>query len=175
MSASRGLIVGIGSDYGDDQFGLAVAEWLSARWRRRGEDGSPQIVSLRTPADLLSLLTTSQGAWNCLHLIDACLGAGQAGSLIHQRWPCPAAIFPRVESPNSHNLGLWESLETADRLGALPPSVTLWGVEMSPGRDGQEYFRAPLSAPVQQAIAPLGQLLERELSGQACCEEHFHA
>ena len=42
MSACRGLIVGIGSDYGDDQFGLAVVQWLSARWRRRG--GMPALV-----------------------------------------------------------------------------------------------------------------------------------
>lgn len=175
MSARRGLIVGIGSDYGDDQFGLAVVQWLSARWRRTGEDSDHQIVSLRSPADLLALLTTSHGAWNRMHLIDACLGAGLPGALIHQRWPCPFAMFPRTDSPNTHNLGLWESLATADRLGALPQWVTLWGVEMSPGRYGQECFLAPLSAPVQQAIAPLGQLLERELFGLAPCEEHSHA
>jgi hydrogenase maturation protease len=146
-NASAIQIVGIGSPHGDDQIGWLVADNLA---RRIASFGSRSITSRRgrSPAQILDWLEGAQR----LVVIDACVGLGTPGQVIHFRWP--AITFDRLRGGGSHDFSLWQTLTIAAQLQALPPVIDVWCVEGRQFESGQ-----PLSASMSLAIAPAADVI----------------
>jgi hydrogenase maturation protease len=125
----RTLIVGIGSDFGDDRLGLLVAERLML------ELPTSEIRQLRSPLDLLDCLDDFESSpaalspLERLHVIDACRGAGEPGTLFRLDWPVDE--LASIHFSGTHDFGLWDVLQLAECLQQLPKSVTIWGAEAS--------------------------------------------
>jgi len=113
------LIVGIGSDHGDDQAGWLVVDALAPHVAPRST-----ARKAKAPLDLLDWLEGVR--W--LAICDACRGAGPVGCW--HRWNWPADDLPFHHPAGSHSYGLLESLGLADRLGILPELVWIWGIEI---------------------------------------------
>jgi hydrogenase maturation protease len=133
-------IVGIGSPHGDDQVGWLVADNLT---RRIASFGNRYITSrrVRSPAQILDWLDGIRR----LVVVDACVGLGTPGQVIHSRWPTIA--FDRLRGGGSHDFSLWQTLVVAAELKTLPPVIDVWCVEGLRFESGQ-----PLSAGVSLAI-----------------------
>lgn len=118
MTRPRTLIVGLGSDFGDDRVGWIVARRLSTQ--------QPEIATrvIGSPAELLDQLSDVDQ----LHIVDACQGAGPPGTILPCRWP--SRELSDVAFQGSHNLGLIAALAIAAQLGLLPARVTIWGIEI---------------------------------------------
>jgi hydrogenase maturation protease len=116
VNGTRTLFVGLGSPHGDDQVGWRVAEEL----RHRQPDRAVRVA--RTPAELLDWLEGLDG----LELCDAVRGA-TPGRLHVWDWPTPQ--LGRLRSAGSHAFGVTAVLELAQRLGRLPATVRIWGIE----------------------------------------------
>lgn len=112
------LVVGIGSDHADDQFG-----WLVARTLMDGNPQAYEVRMARTPCELLGWLDDREQ----LILCDACIGAGHPGTI--QRWVWPANEFQQVGWSGTHDIALPGVLSLADRFGWLPRVVVIWGME----------------------------------------------
>jgi hydrogenase maturation protease len=151
MSQSGTLIVGLGSPFGDDQAGLVVAQHL------RAACPGLEIRAARSPSELLGQF---EGA-NCLHIIDACRGAGGAGTIA--RWEWPDAALAHLDFTGTHDLSLAAALQLAAACGGLPPRVVIWGIEAEAPcqADG---FMALLSPAVAAAVEALVDRLLEELS-----------
>jgi len=134
----RTLIVGIGSDFGDDQLGVIVAKRLVLRLP------SCKVIWLKSPLDLCNNLTNIER----LCLIDACHGAGPPGTIVRHDWPSPALIGVRFSG--THDLDLVAALQIAERIQGLPPVVTLWCIEASVESD---YVSQALSKPLSLSVA----------------------
>jgi hydrogenase maturation protease len=151
--SDRTLIAGLGSDFGDDQAGLLVA-------RRLARDSSGvDVRCLRSPANLLDVL---EGV-DCLHIVDACRGAGGVGSIVCCRWPAP--MLSTLSFAGTHDLDLSSALWLADELLLLPDRVTIWGIEAGVC-DGGLLITDAISSEVAAAIDQLVARLRSE-----CCLE----
>ena len=140
----RTLIVGIGSDFGDDQLGVIIAKRLVSRLL------SCKVIWLKSPLDLCDHLTNIER----LYLVDACRGAGPPGTIVRHDWPSPALIGVRFSG--THDLDLVAALQIAERMQGLPPVVTLWCIEATV--ESEYVSRAlstPLSLPVASAVEKL--------------------
>lgn len=113
----RTLIVGLGSDFGDDRLGWIAAERLAEQLP------TCRVCRVRAPLDLLDHLDGVER----LHVIDACRGAGPAGTIVRRDWP--ADDIATVRFVGTHDFGLVAALQLAERLQRLPPRVTIWCVE----------------------------------------------
>lgn len=132
------LIVGLGSDHGDDQAGWRAAERLARI------PGAPVVRLARSPCDLLDWLDGVERLVVC----DACQPNGVPGAV--HRWDWPTDELSRLHSASSHDLGLAQVLSLASCLGRLPPRVVVWGIEIEHcGR------HAPLSPSVQKNLPGL--------------------
>ena len=141
------LFVGLGSSHGDDRAGWLVADALESRL---GEQ-----VQVRRAAAPLDVLHWLEGVEQ-LALCDACRGIGTPGSW--RRWQAPLAELPTGRTRHSHDLGLAAALELAGRLGTLPHSISIWGIEIHETEPGQ----APSTA-VERAIAAVADDVVRHL------------
>ena len=118
MSASRCLI-GVGRPHGDDQLGWLIADRLS------NQDGHRfKVEKVVTPLEILDRLENVD--W--LGICDACHGTGKSGTWKRWTWPDVAIIQQRFAG--SHDFGLTAVLNLAARLGRLPRTVMIWGVEV---------------------------------------------
>jgi hydrogenase maturation protease len=151
--SERALIVGIGSDFGDDQAGLIAAQQLEQ------ELGIVAVRQLRSPAGLLDLVDGCDE----LHIIDACHGAGEPGSIVRMHWPSPALTAHRFSG--THDLDLVGALRLADELRLLPPRVTIWAIDA--GASAGEPLDGSLSAEVSVAIDQLVIQLVAEVEVEA--------
>ena len=116
------LFVGIGSPHGDDRIGWRIADLLGTRM--------PPDISIRkaaTPSDLLDWL---EGI-DRLIICDACLSrGGTPQDEVHlHRWEWPTLEIAALRSAGTHAFGLPQVLQLAERLGTLPPDVTVLGLE----------------------------------------------
>jgi len=143
------LIVGIGSDLGDDRAGRLVAERLATALPNR------PVRSLRHPAALLDLLEGVER----LHVVDACRGLGDSGTIRRSDWP--AAELATVHFGGTHDLDLVSVLRLAERLQLLPRHTTIWCIE---ARDiaEQEGFSEP-SIEVMAAVERVVQSIACEI------------
>jgi hydrogenase maturation protease len=141
MTASRTLIVGIGSPHGDDQIGWYLASLLQKRLPER-----VQIRQAATPSQLLNWLAGVERLFVC----DAyCAETGDRPTVTHRRWHWPAPEIGSIRSSSSHAVGLPQVLELAGRLGTLPGDVVIDGVT------GIQYRALAALSPEVRAILPV--------------------
>lgn len=150
--ASRGpVVIGIGNpDRGDDAAGRAVAGWLHGKLPAEVEilehDGEP--------ASLLASLASATTAY----LVDACMSGADIGTV--QRYDIGAAPLPHdAFCVSTHGLGLAEAVELARALGQLPSRCVVYAIEGGSFTSG-----APLTQPVAEAIANVGERIRDEIS-----------
>lgn len=151
------LIIGIGSDYGDDRAGIDIAEVLSERL--------PTCVtlSLRSPLAMLDHLGNSKQ----LHIVDACSGAGPPGKITRYVWPIREGIETRFTG--THDFGLIATMQLAEEMGLLPPKVTIWSIEIA-NQDYLEGFSQPLSAEVAKGAKLLVDQVVNEILAASTLE-----
>lgn len=147
--ATRTLVIGIGSEHGDDRAGWTVVERLVESGVRGAE-----IKAAAAPADVIGWLDGVER----LHVCDACHTAGPKGEVHRWKWPdlSETAILGRT---STHGLSLPEVLSLCDRLGLLPASVTIWGVEIGDVRAG-----CACDAAVERAADLVAQRIAQEVA-----------
>lgn len=153
-------LIGLGSPHGDDQIGWQIADSL------RPELPSDVVVrKAQSPMEILNWIDDLQ--W--LGICDACSGLMSPGHWKCWTWPDPE--LSGIPFSGTHDFGLSSVLELADRLGRLPATVQIWGIEIADCRVGLE-----ISVPVQQSIpgvmASIGQQLAMPQRGSGLWKEH---
>lgn len=151
--ARRRVVIGIGNPQrGDDDAGRAVARWLRGTL-------PPDVEILEQEGEPASLLAVLEGA-TAAYLVDACASDAPAGTI--RRFDAGAAALPQgAVGLSTHALGLAEALELARALGQLPARCLVYAIEAGDVTPG-----APLSAPVAEAIAEVGERLRAEIAEQ---------
>ncbi len=144
MIPTRTLIIGLGSAHGDDTAGWRVVELL----RSVLIDG----VELHCVAHPIDILEQLQGISD-LHVCDACRGGQPRGHL--HRWQWPEFVERTTHArDSSHAMSLDEALRLAERLGLLPPRVTIWGIDVGdPSSAGADPL--PLDQIIQKMLPEL--------------------
>ena len=145
------LVVGVGSDHGDDQIGWTVARSLLQRLRQDCE-----IRLARSPSDLLGWLEGRER----LVLCDACRGKGPPGTVY--RWPWPCSGFSEVGWSGTHDLALTAVLALAEQFGWLPRTVVIWGIDVTPSESSADHSRL-----CAQAVARVADGIEADLNGNS--------
>jgi hydrogenase maturation protease len=125
--ARRRLIVALGSPHGDDAVAWHVARALPARGIPAGE-----LREAASPARVLDWLADLDE----LHVVDACRADGPVGRLHCWSWPVSPPDLSRARW-TSHGLSPLDALRLAATLGALPPHVTIWGIEIDSPLPGE--------------------------------------
>jgi hydrogenase maturation protease len=122
------------------------------------------------PTDLLDWLDGVEH----LHLCDGCQTGAPPGTLHRWEWPitendhssdihgaCPIGGLGALRSSGSHDWGIGQTLQLAERLGRLPSRVTLWCVE------GRHFGpQDSLSAEVEAALSAIVGEIFAELSSR---------
>jgi hydrogenase maturation protease len=144
---SNVTVAGFGSPHGDDQAGWQVVTLLQRR-----PELSAQIVKITESTQLIDKLTGCRK----LILVDGCRGGPQIGAITRLEWPDPR--IRQYHNHSTHGIGLCNALQLAERLGRMPPSVEIFGVEIGRYRPLDE-----ISAEVVQAVAELAEIISAEL------------
>ena len=140
------IVIGLGSDHGDDQAGWLVVDDLH---RRRFPNEN--LVRLNHPAGLLDALNwDSEVKGQKVILCDACIGKGQPGAVHRLKWTKEGLtpMLPEADEPiadqelvrttchpvynrhsASHDVSIFELIELGVNLGWSPYSVEIWTVE----------------------------------------------
>jgi len=148
-------IIGLGNLLrGDDAVGLLAARRLRERVDDRtevveAEMAGVEILELMAGARVVILIdaTRSGHAPGTMHRLDAAIG------------PISQTLFPH----SSHALNAADALELARTLGALPPTVIVYGIEVGDTSAGQ-----PLSPQVARALDEVVEQIHRESEKLAC-------
>jgi hydrogenase maturation protease len=151
------IVIGVGNDLrGDDAAGLEVAR----RCRALLAD-VPDIRVQEFEGEAIGLLDVWDGA-DAVVLIDAVRSSGAPAGTVHRfdvaRDPVPA-LFARS---SSHAIGIGEVIELARRLGRLPSSVILIGIEgarFAAGRGMGESVAGALDVLAGRAVSEARALL----------------
>ncbi len=143
--AREALVVGIGQEAaGDDAVGLLVARVVAAQGIAALESSDAAV--------LLALLAEGRA----LVVVDAVVGAGAAGDVLHLR---PDDLVGAHAPISSHGIGVVEALALA---GILRGADTLRAVEIvGVIVDGAPHLGSTLSAAVAAAVAPAAALAAR--------------
>jgi hydrogenase maturation protease len=148
MSRSPVLLLGVGSNHGDDRAGCEVA----ARLQNEPLDGL-EAEAVGTPLSLLDRDLECE----LLVLVDSCRGAGAPGSVHRFTWQ--ERRLDVAWGVSSHGVGLVHALHLARSFGRLPPEIVLIGIEAGSSDRGME-----LSAAVARAIPGAIELIREEVS-----------
>jgi hydrogenase maturation protease len=146
------LVIGIGSPYGgDDSVGLVVAE----RMRGAGFDA--------VEAHDVSAIVTLLGATGRVIIVDALVGAGEPGRVVHLSG---CALEGASEAPSgrvrrnggrasSHGFGIAQAVALARVLDgdACARDIHLVGIVIEPPRAAGTTLSAPVAAAVDRAVA----------------------
>ena len=159
----RTLVVGVGSDFGDDRLGAVVVERLAALTL------PSDLRVVRAPIDLLDHLQEVER----LHIVDAYRGAGTPGTIVRRDWP--AGDFSTTRFSGTHDFGLVAALQLADQLRSLPRRTTIWSVEASADESS-----ATIGQPLSPAVAAAAEVLIDRIAAEidrdvVCNEESIHA
>ncbi len=138
---ARGLVIGLGNRWrGDDGVGPAA---VAALREALAEHPAPPAVDVATatgePAELMELWSGHDRVW----LIDA-LVAGEAPGTLHRL--DGHEPLPHRSSHSSHGIGLAQAVELARALDALPPRLTIHGVEPASLEEGDRLSPAVAAA-----------------------------
>lgn len=136
------VVVGIGSDHGDDSVAWDVVS------RLRG-------VESRVTSDPLFVADLPPGC-PLLIVVDACHGAGPPGSVHRFLWPDSRFADRRIMS--SHGWGLADGLHLAETLRRLPTRVVVFAIETVSVEPG-----AALSPEVAAAIPDVVERIRNEI------------
>lgn len=140
----RTLVAGIGSVQGDDRIGWEVIQGLRARLRNGVE---LRIASV--PLDLLDWMQRDM----VLHIVDACDGLGMPGQRVRwewREWPARDGVEEtfRLRGTGTHDYGLMEVLQLAERLRLLPQTITIHAVQ------GEQFTTSESLSPAVAACLP---------------------
>ncbi|MFO0804309.1 MAG: hydrogenase maturation protease [Gemmataceae bacterium] len=139
---SEVLVIGLGSNHGDDAVGWDVVSRLNGVEARCVSDPS---VLAELPKECQKLI-----------LVDACRGTGPPGTIHRFEWPnLPAEIG---QPTSTHGWGLATGLQLADCLRRLPKRVVIFTVEAGPAEPG-----CPPTPEVAAAVSQLVELVRREI------------
>lgn len=148
-------IIGLGNLLrGDDAVGLLAA-------RRLRERVGNQVEVVEAEMAGVAILELMAGA-RVVILVDAAR-SGLAPGTIHRLDPSAGPISPTLFPHSSHALNAADALELARVLGALPPTVIVYGIEVgatSPGR--------PLSTQVARALDEVVEQILRQSENLTC-------
>ncbi|MDB5339353.1 MAG: hydrogenase maturation protease, partial [Planctomycetaceae bacterium] len=145
--APRRCVIGVGSPHGDDQIGWMIADavlLLAA--------DVCHVYKVASPLEILDRIDGTE--W--LGICDACRGAGSVGDWKSWAWPDQQIISQ--EFSGSHGIGLPATLDLATRLGRLPETTMIWGVEIGDCHPGDA-----VSASASAAIPVIANAILREL------------
>lgn len=149
----RTLVVGVGSDFGDDCVGLYVVDRLASRL-----PSGCELLKVRTPVDLLDQLEDVAE----LHVVDGCRGSGAPGTTIRE--DMRSIRLSDVSFSGTHDLDVVSALRLAETLDQLPARTTIWGVESTSDGDPPS-LRAALTAEVAVGADLLVDRIVAELHG----------
>ena len=141
------VVAGFGSPHGDDQAGWQVVDLLGRR-----SELPARLAKITEGTQLIDELDGCRQ----LIVVDACRGGSQIGDITRLQWPDPRVR--QYHNHSTHGVGLCNALELAERLGRMPPSVEVFGVEIGSYRPLDE-----ISAEVAQAASELGEIISAEL------------
>lgn len=121
-------IVGVGSPFGADRVGWAVAEELAADpWLARLPAGQVSVSCADRPGPRLLELIEAPGL---VVLIDAMRSGGRSGTVAcFDGRDLPAA----AEFTTTHDFGIKAALELAGALGGIAPEIRVYGIEIADG------------------------------------------
>jgi hydrogenase maturation protease len=136
---TRNLIIGVGTEYGDDAFGLMVIRFLAGRlpfgWRAIEHSGEGA-----------SLMEAWQG---CDHVVIVdCTRSGSAPGAEFRFDISRERIPTKFFHYSTHAFGVAEAIETARVLDRLPARMLVYGVE-----GGQFQPGTPLSPEIASKVA----------------------
>ena len=142
----RGLIIGVGTEYGDDAFGLLVARHLARR--------TYAVIDVITHSgEGASLMEAWQG-YDRVVIVDACESGAALGT--QYRFNCTSEKIPtKFFRYSTHAFGVAEAIETARALKRLPASMIVLGVEgiaFDPGRSLDPALEALVPAIAAEAL-----------------------
>jgi hydrogenase maturation protease len=140
-------IVGLGSPFGDDQAGWQLVELLQRR---------PDVpAQLRIIHEATQLVDELDGCRKLI-IVDACRGGTLTGTISRLRWPDPR--IRQNHNHSTHGVGLCNALQLAERIGRMPPSVEIFGIEI-----GNFQPRDEMSPEIVRAVAELEKTIFAEL------------
>jgi hydrogenase maturation protease len=123
------LLIGVGNPYaGDDGAGRAVARRLLAR-----NDCALEVCECSGEA--ASLMNAWTG-FDDVVLVDACRGAGPAGS-VHRIGPDDVERVAKLQHASTHSLGVAAAIGLARALGTLPSRLVIYAIEAGHAREGE--------------------------------------
>jgi hydrogenase maturation protease len=140
----RLVVIALGTPYGDDAAGLAVARRLAAE----ALPGGARVVARERPLDLLDDLAEADGAV----LVDAIAGETPGRVVV----ATPDALAPGRRL-SSHALGVAEALALAASLGRALPALRVVGIGAGPARG--EGLSPGVEAAVEAACAAVREAL----------------
>lgn len=117
-------ILGVGSTCGDDCAGWLIVRALRATWNG-AQAGGWECCELDRPG--LALFSSLEGAAEVV-IVDAMTGGAPLGQV---RELTVADLGVLHQSFSTHAFGVAQALQLADALGALPPSLRVFGVEVA--------------------------------------------
>jgi hydrogenase maturation protease len=141
------VVAGLGSPFGDDRAGWRVIEELQR------SQLPARLIALHEATELVEELAGCKR----LIVVDACRSRRRDGEVTRLEWPDPR-IAAR-HSHSTHGVGLSSALELAKRLGRLPASVEIFGIEI-----GNRQLLGEMSPDVVESVAKLAETLSAKLS-----------
>ena len=139
MTSPRRLLIGVGNPgRGDDGAGRVVVQRLAAR-------NDCAFKLLEATGEATALMSAWTGSDDVV-LVDACRGAGPAGS-IHRFSPDDVERVARLQHASTHSLGVAAAIGLARALGTLPGRLVIYAIEARHSCDG-----AGLSPEVDRAV-----------------------
>jgi hydrogenase maturation protease len=141
------VVIGIGSDHGDDQAG-----WQVVRMLRDDPRFKHKAVEVGETTCLIDHLA------GCEHLVvvDASSSGAPPSTISRLTWP--SAVVQLHEANSTHGVGVADALRLAEQLGRLPRRVVLFGVEgvsFEPASDMSPAVYRALPAVVDRVIEEL--------------------
>ena len=127
--AGRRLLIGVGNPYaGDDGAGRAVARRLRAR--------NDCALEVREGSGEATSLMNAWTGFDDVILVDACRGAGPAGS-VHRVGPDDLERVARLQHASTHSLGVAAAIGLGRALGTLPSRLVIYAIEAGSSREGE--------------------------------------
>ena len=145
------LLAGVGNAWrGDDAAGLLVVRRLAALL---GED----VRTVELEGEPVRLLDHWEGV-EATFVVDAVRSGSPPGTVLRAdvaEGPLPASLAP---PGSTHHLGLADAIELARRLGRLPPTAVVYGVE------GDRFDASgELTPAVERALPEVAEAVAREI------------
>lgn len=136
-SVPSAIVIGIGSDHGDDRVGWIVSDAVEKLC-----DGAIKCLKVKTPIDLIEWLDAADQ----VHLVDAT--AGVESEVRRLRYGCEEQrkLIAKLPPNGTHGFGVHRALELAESLDRRTDHVHLWLVSGSSFRPFTSLSQSACSA-----------------------------